>query len=192
MIISLVQFKGGVGKTTCAIALSTLLQDDGPTLLIDSDPNRSASLWARKGLLPFTVCTDSEAPKKLMSGQYRHTVIDTQARPKPDEIEAIANGADLVILPSSPDPLAIAALVQITQALPEGTNYRCLVTLSPPPPQKDGLEAIAALKSHGLPVFSKPIRRYKEYIRAADEGRIIKGVSWHDWQATWEELNHGN
>jgi chromosome partitioning protein len=190
VIISLVQFKGGVGKTTSAIALATLLQDDAPTLLIDSDPNRSASLWARKGRLPFTVCTDSEAPKQLMSGKYQHTVIDTQARPKPDEIESIANGADLLVLPSSPDPLAIAALVQISQALPPDANYRCLVTLSPPPPQKDGAEAIAALQAHGLPVFSKPIRRYKEYIRAADEGRTIKGVAWHDWQAAWEELNN--
>lgn len=191
MIISLVQYKGGVGKTTSAICFATLLQQQGNTLLIDSDPNRSATLWARKGKLPFEVCISDEAPKRLMSGKFQHTVIDTQARPKPDEVEAIAKGADLLILPSSPDPLALAALIQISQVLPEGAPYRCLVTLSPPSPQKDGPEAIAALEKHGLPVFSRPIRRLKEYIKAADEGRTVKGIAWHDWQAVWGELNNG-
>jgi chromosome partitioning protein len=189
MIISLIQYKGGVGKTTSAVCLATLLQQQGNTLAIDSDPNKSLTLWARKGLLPFKVCSDNEAPRLLMSGQFQHTVIDTQARPKPDEIEAIARGADLLILPSSPDPLALAALIQIATALPEGTNYFCLITLSPPPPQRDGMEAIAALQRHGLPVLSRPIRRFKEYIKAADEGRTVRGVAWHDWQAIWKELN---
>lgn len=192
MIISLVQYKGGVGKTTSAVCLATLLQEKGNTLAIDSDPNKSLTLWARKGKLPFKTCTDNEAPKLLMSGQFQHTVIDTPARPAGDELEAIARGADLLILPSSPDPLAIAALVQIARTLPEETNYRCLITLSPPPPQKDGAEAISALERNGLPVLSRPIRRYKEYIKAADEGRTVRGVAWHDWQAVWEELNNGN
>lgn len=192
MIISLVQYKGGVGKTTSAVCFATLLQKQGSTLAIDSDPNKSLTLWGRKGNLPFKVCSDNEAPKLLMSGQFRHTVIDTPARPAGDELEAIARGADLIILPSSPDPLAIAALIQIATSLPEDTNYRCLITLSPPPPQKDGPEAIAALQRHGLPVISRPIRRYKEYIKAADEGRTVKGVAWHDWQAVWEEVNNGH
>ena len=189
MIISLVQFKGGVGKTTSAVCLATLLQESGNTLAIDSEPNKSLTLWARKGLLPFKVCSDNEAPKLLMSGQFQHTVIDTPARPAGDELEAIARGADLLILPSSPDPLAISALIQIATALPAETNYRCLITLSPPPPQKDGSEAIEALQRHNLPVVTRPIRRYKEYIKAADEGRTVKGVAWHDWQAVWSEIN---
>jgi chromosome partitioning protein len=69
-IITITQFKGGVGKTTSAVCLSSLLSDLGNTLLIDSDLNRSASIWARKGLLPFTVCDDREAPKLLSKGKY--------------------------------------------------------------------------------------------------------------------------
>ena len=196
MIISLTQYKGGVGKTTSAICLATLLSNDAKTLLIDSDPNRSATLWARKGLLPFDVCSDSEAPKRLMSGQYQNTVIDTPARPAADDIKAIAQGADILILPTTPDPLSLSALVQIATELPEGTNYRCLVTLSPPAPQTDGADAIAALKRNGLPVFNRPIRRYKAYIKAADAGVVVKqapggGVAWRDWQEVWKELGNG-
>lgn len=194
MIISLAQYKGGVGKTTSAICLATLLSRQGKTLLIDADPNRSATLWARKGKLPFTVCTDSEAARELMRGGYAHTVIDTAARPSSDDIAAIANGADLLICPATPDPLSLAALVQLTTDLPTGTNYRCLVTMAPPSPQTDGADAIAALVSHGLPVFARAIRRYKAYIKAADAGVIVEqaqggGVAWHDWQAVWGEIN---
>ncbi|NEQ29612.1 MAG: ParA family protein [Leptolyngbya sp. SIO4C5] len=195
MIISLTQYKGGVGKTTSAICLATLLSREASTLLIDSDPNRSATLWARKGNLPFQVCSDSEAPKLLMSGQYRHTVIDTPARPAADDIKAIAKGADLLILPTTPDPLSLSALVQIASELPKDANYRCLVTLSPPAPQTDGADAIAALKRHGLPVFERPIRRYKAYIKAADLGVVVEkapggGVAWRDWEIVWKELNN--
>lgn len=196
MIISLTQYKGGVGKTTSAICFATLLSQDANTLLIDSDPNKSATLWARKGNLPFDVCSDSEAPKRLMSGGYKNTVIDTPARPAADDIKAIAKGADMLVLPTSPDPLSLSALVQLAAELPKGTNYRCLVTLSPPAPQTDGADAIAALSRHNLPVFSRPIRRYKAYIKAADAGVIVEkapggGVAWRDWEEVWKELNNG-
>lgn len=192
-IVTLTQFKGGVGKTTCSIAIADLLNQNAPTLLIDSDPNRSATLWARKGLLPFQVCSDAEAPKLLMSGQFQHTVIDTPARPASDEIKSLAQGADLLVLPSSPDPLSISALAQIAQSLPEQTNYLCLLSIVPPAPQKDGPEALAALERYGLPVFSRQIRRYKAYIRAADMGvSIAKApggrIAWHDWEALKSEL----
>ena len=187
-IVTLTQFKGGVGKTTCAVSLATLLSTDKPTLLIDSDPNRSATLWARKGLLPFECCDDSKAPKLLMSGKYGHVVIDTPARPSADEIESLADGCDLLILPTTPDPLAMSALAQIATSLPEKTNYRCLITITPPPPQKDAEVAREALINNGFPVFNRHIRRYKEYIKAADECRPVKGIPWRDWVELWEEL----
>lgn len=193
-IITLTQFKGGVGKTSCAICLATLLSQTGKTLLIDSDPNRSATLWSRKGKLPFTVVDDIQARKELMNGGYTDVVIDTPARPSTDEIESLASGCDLLILPSTPDPLALSALAQIVQILPQKTNYRCLLTIVPPSPQKDGAEALEALNKWGFPVFKRWIRRYKAYIRAADAGTPVKdvqggGIAWRDWLAVKEELN---
>jgi chromosome partitioning protein len=48
MIITIASFKGGVSKTTTAVHLAAYLQKRSPTLLIDGDPNRSATGWSRR------------------------------------------------------------------------------------------------------------------------------------------------
>ncbi len=45
MIVTVAGFKGGVGKTTSAIHLATYLNQNASTLLVDGDPNRSATTW---------------------------------------------------------------------------------------------------------------------------------------------------
>ena len=43
MFITVASYKGGVGKTTTAVHLAAYLQTLAATLLIDGDPNRSAT-----------------------------------------------------------------------------------------------------------------------------------------------------
>ncbi|KAG1694671.1 hypothetical protein GQR58_006672 [Nymphon striatum] len=45
-VIALIGNKGGVGKTTLAINLSTLLNEKSPTYLLDADPQGSAMHWS--------------------------------------------------------------------------------------------------------------------------------------------------
>jgi len=52
MIITIVSFKGGVGKTTTALHLAQFLGKRwgrGKTILLDGDPNRSALNWYERG-----------------------------------------------------------------------------------------------------------------------------------------------
>jgi chromosome partitioning protein len=90
MDISMAALKGGVGKTTSAIHLAALLQQNAPTVLIDSDKNESALTWAKRGNLAFPVCPLEGATKYIR--QATHVVIDTQARPTPQDLEGIAKG----------------------------------------------------------------------------------------------------
>ena len=55
-IIAVAQRKGGVGKTTIAISVAAeLRQRRNDVLLVDSDPQQSASQWAEPGCLKFPV-----------------------------------------------------------------------------------------------------------------------------------------
>ena len=74
MIISTINLKGGVGKTTTAIALATAAGRDGKDVeLYDCDPQSSASLWAMMAEeagdpLPFPV-TPANVATVRMSGR---------------------------------------------------------------------------------------------------------------------------
>jgi chromosome partitioning protein len=142
MIITIASFKGGVGKTTTAVHLA----GKAPTLLLDGDENRSATAWAQRGSLPFRVADERQAVK--LGREFEHLVIDTQARPNQEDLKALAEGCDLLIIPSTPDVLALDALILTVEALKglRNVSYRLLLTIVHPRPNKDGHEARATLE----------------------------------------------
>jgi chromosome partitioning protein len=54
MIYAVVNTKGGVGKTTTAVHLATMLARTQRTLLIDGDPQASAASWGPFGFRAIT------------------------------------------------------------------------------------------------------------------------------------------
>ena len=159
MIITIASFKGGVSKTTTAVHLAAYLQKRSPTLLIDGDPNRSATGWSRRGKLPFKVVDERLSAK--YARQFEHCVIDTEARPEEEDLRALADGCDLLVVPTTPDALALDALVLTVKALNglSATRYRILLSIIPPRPSRDAEEARSTLTEAGLPLLTRGIRR---------------------------------
>lgn len=195
MIVTVASFKGGVGKTTSAVHLAAYLQAKAPTLLIDGDPNRSASGWAKRGELPFKVVDERQAAR--YARDFEHVVIDTEARPEKEDLEALADGCDLLVIPSTPDALALDALTLTVQTLESlgSDQYRILLTVIPPKPSRDGEDARSMLQEAGLPLFKGGIRRLVAFQKAALAGVPVyaaddprAGLGWRDYQRVGQEI----
>ena len=188
-------FKGGVGKTTTAVHLAAFLQQQAATLLVDGDANRSATGWGKRGELPFRVVDEGEAARYVR--EYQHVVIDTQARPEEEDLKALAEGCELLVIPTTPDALALEALMLTVNVLQQlGTeNYRILLSIIPPRPSRDGEEARSTLGQARVPLFQTGIRRLVAFQKAALAGVPVYAVrdpraqlAWTDYRIVGEEI----
>lgn len=187
MVITVASFKGGVGKSTTAIHLAAYLQEKAPTLLVDGDPNRSVSEWARAGKLPFKVVDERQAA--LHARTFEHIVIDTKARPDEEDLRALALGCHLLVIPCTPDPLSLRALGLTVTAMKSigADRYRVLLTVVPPRPSRDGDDAREMIEQMGLPIFNAAIPRLVAFQRAVLEGTTVAGLRDPRGQQGWEE-----
>jgi chromosome partitioning protein len=199
--ITVAHYKGGVGKTTTAVHFAAFLQTLGPTLLIDGDPNRSATAWAKRSGFPFQIVDEKQGAYQARN--YQHVVIDTEARPGIADFEALAKGCDLLVIPTVPASLDTDALVLTLEAARRAgltTNkYRVLLTKVPPPPEQDGPQLRAVLRQQGIPIFEAEIPRLKSFERAAASGVPVYGVkndpqakrAWEAYEAAGKEFSNG-
>lgn len=115
MRLAITNLKGGTGKTTTAVHLAAGFGRRARTLLIDADPQGSASEWAMLigDECPFDLRTDGEPDlhrriQDLARG-YEHVIIDT-----PPGYESIVQSAILcatdILIPLSPSLMDINRL----------------------------------------------------------------------------------
>jgi chromosome partitioning protein len=196
VILTVASFKGGVGKTTTAIHLAHYFSAKAPTVLIDGDPNRSSTSWASRGHPIFPVAPETQVA--IYARKCEHLVIDTKARPERQDLNALAQGCDLLILPCTPDPFSLDALMMTVDVLHElrAERFRILLTIVPPYPQPDGANARKMLLGAGLPLFDTEIRRTVAFQRAALDGVTVDSVrsndtsanAWRDYERIGEEV----
>ena len=193
MIIAITALKGGVGKTTTAIHLAAYFQEKGPTLLIDSDRNRSALVWSKEEKLPFSVVSAAAAPARIK--QFQHIVIDAKARPETEDIKDLVEGSDLVVLPTTPNHLDIDATVKAVDILASlQANFKVLLT-KVDARTRSGREARQLLEELKLPLFKTEIPLLVAFERATKKGVVIRdysdsrsGVAWSRYQAVGQEI----
>lgn len=190
-VLTVTGFKGGVGKSTTAIHLAAYLSDLGDTVLVDGDPNRTALSWASRGHLPFAVVDERKAMKVIQGRDF--IVIDTPARPDSTDLKELAEGCDLLILPTTPDVVSLEPMLETARALSEA-SYRALLTIVPPKPSREGEAMRDDLRDNGIPIFEAMIRRTAGFQKAALAGIPVKGMTgrdrlgWLDYEAVGKEI----
>lgn len=129
------------------------------------------------------------------SRNYEHVIIDTAARPNKDELESLADGCELLVLPTTPAALDIDAMMQTIDLLQElgSSQYRILLTMVRSRPVKTAEQAREALD--GLPLFNQDVRNLICYEKAGLEGVPVYEVkdrmariAWGEYEAVGKEI----
>src|SRR3954470_6280350 len=138
--IAIISQKGGAGKTTLAVHLAAAAAVEKVTLLVDTDPQATASRWGewRGGGDPEVI--DCGAPSLLESklGKARELGAELAIIDTPPHADAMARQAaklaDLILIPWRPKAFDLAA-IEATAELVRASNKPAFVVLMAGPPK---------------------------------------------------------
>ena len=182
MVISLINQKGGVGKTTIAINLASALSSRNlKVLVIDADPQGSVLQWQATGAnREFDVVQLAMPELSAQIGNHRrafdHVVIDSPPALSHVSRE-IAAASDLAIIPIAPSSLDIWSSRETIELVTGVGRKRQrlaarLLVYRKIPGTRLAAEARDALNSYGLDIFKTEISQRIAYVEA-----IVSGVS---------------
>lgn len=186
MIVSIINTKGGVGKTTIAIHIASLLSRTGPTLLIDGDLQASAASWAawrretEYSPSPVTVCLIGKAvfnEGKTLCTNYQYTVVDAGGRDSHAFRSALLL-ADVSIVPIGASSLDTSALTDVLTVVDEAKDFNPKVRVKAlmnriDTRTKDTSDLQAFLKEHHIPVFNTRVCERVAFRRSVNQGCIV-------------------
>lgn len=184
MIISILNQKGGTGKTTLAVNITReYTKRERKTLLVDSDSQGSALRWHEESggeLIDLACLPVNTLDKDVLKckDRYERIIIDGIPRVSPLTVCAI-KAADIVLIPVQPsfyDIWATEDLVRLVKDRIEITEGKLKAAFIVSRKIKGTLlaeEIVLQLKELGLPVFQNGTCQRIEYAKAVQQGRTV-------------------
>lgn len=200
MVLALAGLKGGAGKTTLAVNLAVVSAAKGSeVVLIDADPQASASLWAslRDGSLApvrVTAAPTTRAPEAALASALADargaSVVIIDLPPRGEAAARAARGAGArLIVPVRPAVFDVGAVC----AWEPAKDALLVLNMAAPNAERGPAEAREALEGAGLSVTHAVISRRAAYERAAGRGMgvtelEVDSTAAHEIRALAEEI----
>lgn len=184
MIISILNQKGGSGKTTLAVNLAReYTLRDMTTLLVDSDRQGSAQRWhecSNGELIDMTCLPMNTLDKDVLKfrDRYERIIIDGVPQISPVTICAI-KAADLILIPVTPSPYDIWATEDLVRnvkdriEMTEGKTKAAFIVSRKMKGTNIGKDIYAQLEKLELPVFVSGTHHRVEYATCVDKGLTV-------------------
>ena len=184
MIISFLNQKGGVGKTTLAIHIAdSLSRKDKKVLLVDADPQASALDWAENSDNGnrFSVVG---LPKKTLRSElrtietdYDYVIVDGPPRVHEIAMAAIA-ASDLIVIPVQPSPFDVWSLKDIVDLVNEVKTINehlktVLVINRKIVNTAIGRDVVNALADYNFPILTTAICQRVAYAESIALGQTV-------------------
>ncbi len=204
MIISFLNQKGGVGKTTLAVHLSAALIQRGRTvLLVDADPQGSALDWSASrqapALFPVVGLPTKNLAREIIphTAHYDDIVID--GPPRVNELaRAAIIAADVVLIPVQPSPYDVWAAKEIVELLNEASVFKenqksAFVINRKIVNTAIGRDVADALAGYPIPVLSSAVSQRVAFAESAAQGSTVleldpKGTASQEISALTDEF----
>lgn len=185
MIVSVLNQKGGSGKTTIALNLARALTlDNSSTLLVDSDPQGSARNWHvnSNGELLEVVGLDRptiDKDIKKFKLHYDWIIIDGAPQLTEMAIKTIIC-SDIVLIPVQPSPYDVWAssdtvdLIKQRQSIANGLPKAAFIVSRQIVNTRVGREIREILEQYELPIFKSGTFQRITYSNSAQGGTIYE------------------
>lgn len=178
--VAVLSQKGGAGKTTLAINIAVAAghQSEGRSVLIDLDPQASASIWgdSRNQATPKVVSVQANRLAKALDeerkGGMTFAVIDTAPHAEAAALTA-ARLADLILIPCRPGILDLHAIGATVDLARLAATPAAVVLNAVPPRGSLADEAAEAVAAYGVPLAPCRIAQRAAFVHSLTEGKAI-------------------
>jgi chromosome partitioning protein len=187
--------KGGSGKTTIAVHVAVSAQQSGErVILVDTDPQSSASTWAAARTVPEPQIVKSSVVecRNLKTQGRTIAVIDT-APHSVAGVDLVASLADFILIPCRPSVFDLAATATSVNIAKAARRPAAFILNACAPRGPETKQAREVLKKHGFPIAAVTIGDRKAFSRAIITGEAVTefephGKAAQEVMALWQWL----
>ncbi|MCT4364776.1 chromosome partitioning protein [Synechococcus sp. Ace-Pa] len=173
-VVTIAGLKGGTGKTSTAVNLAAFWSASRSTLLIDADPNGSASKWHQRSEGGLGRCVPIQQAPMAMAQSWEVVVMDTAGGSR-DEQRTYAEGSAFVLAPCPPAASSIEQVIDLGELLQQAqARYAVVLTMVDQRRAQDASKARELLERLGIPVLSTQISLLSAWPKAEAAGVSVK------------------